>query len=391
MKLLKKILFAMMIFIVSLAAIYGVLRVTGKDQKVLIATVGYFLQPSEDFDSTKMAEKPNYLLEKNWLSLPTRVDEADLTPSGVTKSINNGSALADMFYIHGTGYLKRNTWTSAITPGTATEDNAKFSLANEASIFNGCCNIYAPHYREASIFAYIGLSEKKRDLLLNAVFEDIAAAFEYFVTHNNQNRPIIIVSHSQGTHLAMRLLRKIDKDPDLANRIVVAYLIGSGPVSLTQNYIDSLDHFTTCTASNTVRCIVHWNTYGENGGTKIFASPEKSICTNPLSWQQHEQRIPANQHMGAAAISGAYTLQMEGDDKSENVIFQQQAELAPQYTWAQCRDGFLYVADQSGTDYEKLGKLPDKSYHGIDLPLFYGNIRENAQRRITEYLQQSTQ
>ncbi|MEN0038787.1 MAG: DUF3089 domain-containing protein [Cellvibrio sp.] len=387
MKLFKKIIFIVMAFIISIAAICGVLKAIGKDQKFLITAVGYYFQPSEDFDPNTMAKKTDYSADSNWLTLPARVDEADLTPLGIASSINDGSAPADVFYIHGTGYTKQTSWTYSISPGTATGDNAKFSLANEASIFNGCCNIYAPHYREASIFAYIGLSKKKQDIILDAIYEDIADAFDYFVKHHNQNRPIVIASHSQGTHLAMRLLRDIDKDPVLASRVVTAYLIGSGPVSLDKDYINSLTHFTICTSPSTINCLVHWDTYGENGSAKIFASPEKSICINPLSWQEDEQRSPATQHLGAASISGTYTLKMDGEDKSENVIFHRQPQLATQYTWAQCRDGFLYVEDQSGTDYEKLGKLPDKSYHGIDFPLFYGNIRENIQNRISQYLE----
>lgn len=379
-----------MAFIISISAIYGILKATGNDQRLLIATIGYLLQPSDDFNYTKMALEPDYSLEKNWLSLPARTDEADLVPQGEAESINNGNASVDVFYIHGTGYLNNASWTSTITPNTATQDNAKFSLANEASIFNGCCNIYAPHYREASIFAYIGLTEEKRDLLLDVVFDDVANAFDYFIKHHNQHRPIVIVSHSQGTHIAMRLLQKIDMDATLTNRVIVAYLIGSGPVSLDKDYINSLAHFTTCAYANSINCIVHWNTYGENGSKKIFSSPKPSICINPLSWQESDLRAPASQHLGAASISGAYTIKMAGDDKSENIVFNRQAKLTPQYTWAQCRDGFLYVADQAGTDYEKLGKLPDKSYHGIDLPLFYGNIRENVQHRISEYLHQST-
>lgn len=387
MKFIKKIMLIILALIISLSTIYGILKVTGNDQKLIISAVGYLFQPNDDFDQTKMASKPDYSLEKYWLSLPTRTDEADLVPEGVEESINNSKAPVDVFYIHGTGYLNNANWTAAINPNTATEDNAKFSLANEASIFNGCCNIYAPHYREASMFTYLGLTTEKRDHLLDIVFADIANAFDYFIKHHNQDRPIVIVSHSQGTHIAMRLLKKIDMDATLAKRVVVAYLIGSGPVSLDKDYVNSLAHFTTCRDPNSINCIVHWDTYGENGSKKIFSSPKPSLCINPLSWQENDVRAPASQHLGAAPISGAYTIKMEGDDKSENVAFKRQAELTPQYTWAQCRDGFLYVADQAGTDYEKLGKLPDKSYHGIDFPLFYGNIRENVKHRIAEYLQ----
>jgi pimeloyl-ACP methyl ester carboxylesterase len=385
------VLLILLMIVLSLVVVYGALKATGKDHSLLMSAVGHMLKPADEFDPARMPAKPDYSLDEHWLTLPGRNDQTDLTPVGIDNAINNGAAPADVFYIHGTGYTNNTSWIAPLTFGTATEDNAKFSLANEASIFNGCCNIYAPHYREASIFAYIGMSASERDSLLDTVFIDIATAFDYFITHHNQGRPIVIVGHSQGTHLAMRLLQKIDRDPRIAKQIVTAYLIGSGPVSLTNQYVNSLLHFSVCKSATDIHCLVHWDTYGENGSSKIFASPEQSICINPLSWQEHEIRIPAEQHLGAAPISGTYTITMNSQDASRQVAFTRPAALMPEYTWAQCRNGFLYVADQSGTDYEKLGKLPDKSYHGIDLPLFYGNIRANVQQRVDVFLHHLTQ
>lgn len=372
-------------FIVFGACLYGYLKTTGKDQKILIVVSSYLLSPDEPFKPSEMNEKPDYSDVDNWLSLPPRTDEADLVPMSLEESVNDGNAPVDVFYVHGTGYVNNSSWTSPIHPNTATEDNGKFSLANEASIFNGCCNIYAPHYREASIFAYMSYDSVERDKILDAVYEDISNAFEYFIKNYNQNRPIVIVSHSQGTHLAMRLLREIDLSPNIAERVVVGYLIGSGPVSLTHNYVDSLQNFHICSTATDIHCIVHWNTYGENGTEKIFASPEPSVCINPLSWGYDNDMAPSELNLGSVSISGKYTMRIEGDDYSDSVKFNAHDSPMAGYTWAQCKDSYLYVADQSGTEYEKLGKLPDKSYHGIDLPLFHMNIRENVSSRIREY------
>lgn len=385
MKIIKKILIGVLTIIILGACLYGYLKFTGKDQKTLIVISSYLLSPKEPFNPDKMHKQPNYSDTNNWLSLPSRNDEADLVPINVRESINDGSAPVDVFYIHGTGYTSNRSWTSPIAANTATEDNAKFSLANEASIFNGCCNIYAPHYREASIFAYFALDRVERDKLLDAVYKDISSAFEYYVNYYNQNRPIVIVGHSQGTHLAMRLLREIDLSEDIAERLVVAYLIGSGPVSLTSSYVDSLRSFNICGNAVDTRCVVHWNTYGENGTEKLFSSPEPSLCINPLNWSYGNDIAPAELNLGSVSVSGAYTMRMEGDDYSDNVVFSAHNSPMVGYTWAQCRDSYLYVENQSGTEYEKLGKLPDQSYHGIDLPLFHMNIRENVSSRISKY------
>ena len=353
----------------------------------MMSMAGQLLKPSSAFSPQTMADQPDYSESTSWLSLPPRKDETDLVPFGLEPSNNDGTASVDVFYIHGTGYLANTSWTSPLAVNSATADNARFSLANQASIFNGCCNIYAPHYREASIFAYIALDTPERDQLLDAVFDDVLKAFEYYLKNYNEGRPFVLVSHSQGTHHAMRLLELLDTQGDIAQQLVVAYMLGSGPVSLTQRYVDSLNHFDTCSSATDINCLVHWNTYGPDGTRKLFASPEPSLCVNPLSWTTQETRVSAEKHLGAAAISGAYTMKMAGDEVSDSVRFEQVAAPMPQYTWAQCRDSFLYIQDQTGKDYEKLGKSPDKFYHGIDFSVFHMNIRDNVGVRISEYMQ----
>lgn len=385
MKALKTIALFLVILFITSAGAYAYLKTTGKDQKLLVFAVSQLLQPKQPFDASTMAPPPDYSQPASWLSLPERVDEADLLPQGVNVLANDGSATTDVFYIHGTGYLNNQAWTSPLSAHSATADNSRFSLANEASIFNSCCNIYAPHFRETSMFTYMALSPNQRDEILDAVYRDIHRAFSHFIAAYNNERPIIIVSHSQGTHLAMRLLSDIDNDVAISRRIVAAYLIGSGPVSLSPAYVASLKHFSVCQQAGDTGCIVHWDTYGENGKQKLFSSPEPSICVNPLSWEYNQKKASARLNLGSVPITGSYTMKLVGDDASEGVTFNALSAPMVGYSWAQCREGFLYVADQSGTDYEKLGKLPDKSYHGLDLPLFHMNIRANADERIRAF------
>jgi hypothetical protein len=60
---------------------------------------------------------------------------------------------------------------------------------------------------------------------------------------------------------------------------------------------------------------------------------------------------------------------------------------APLKAWtsAECRSGFLFAQDQSGTQFGQLSK----NYHGLDYALFSMNIRENAKARVAAYLSQT--
>ena len=344
------------------------------------------LQPSKRFEAENMVQQLDYSKGQHWASLPQRNDESDFLPEGVKTNQNDGDAAVDVFYIHGTGYTNGQFWTSPITMNSATAENTRFSLANEASIFNGCCNIFAPRYREASLFSYIAVDRAERERIMASVYPDIAKAFDYYLQHLNNNRPFIIASHSQGTHHAMRLIKELIDNSNLASKMIAAYLIGGIIKPVTYPYLNSLKQISACAKANDIGCIIHWDTFGEGGSERVFKSKDKALCTNPLTWTTGPKVAESQYHLGAAAISGAYTMKFYGSDDIDPILFQSQVKVTQGVTQAQCRDGTLYVRDLSDTEYSKLGSMKDKSYHGIDLPLFHMNIRQNVKVRIEHYL-----
>ena len=82
---------------------------------------------------------------KNWLSHPDKKDPADIAPEGY--SDNQETAKADVFFIHPTLYFRRENWNSPLKENSGTEELLRFDVANQASVFNGSCRVYAPHYR----------------------------------------------------------------------------------------------------------------------------------------------------------------------------------------------------------------------------------------------------
>jgi hypothetical protein len=68
-------------------------------------------------------------------------------------------------------------------------------MANQASVFNGCCDVYAPRYREAAIHVFFG-DAARRDAVLGFAYQDVERAFDYFLEHFSNGRPFVIASHS---------------------------------------------------------------------------------------------------------------------------------------------------------------------------------------------------
>jgi hypothetical protein len=383
MTVLKNVGMVLGILVLLLAG----LAATGTLGSLLFASFVYFNGPDHEFDPALAVPAPDYADELNWAALPSKIDEADVLPIGVMPEFEQGSAPVDVLFLHPTGYLSGESWNSPMEIDSVTEENTRWMLANQASQFNGCCNVYAPRYREASIFAYLKGDAKLREQVLGFAYKDVARAFDYFIENYNEGRPFILASHSQGTHHGERLIKeKIDGTP-LADNMVAAYMIGSVGKSFSKTYFDSLQNVKPCQSATQTGCVIHWDVYGDGGEESEFSmGDEPSLCTNPLSWTVTTDRIEAAMNLGALPNLGAYSIDGGDQTPSGQTFDEVQAPIA-NHTWAQCQDGRLYVADQSENEFfnTSIGGGAEKSYHGLDFQLFHMNVRQNVQARIERY------
>jgi hypothetical protein len=369
-----------------LAAVGGTLFATGAWQGLVQRAFVAWYAPDAGFDPADAAPAPDYADAGNWAALPSLQHPARLRPAGVADGVEQGSAPADVFFVHPTGYLSGASWTSPMAPDSATEENTRWMLANQASAFNGCCNVYAPRYREASIFAYVGRSAAERDRVLAFAYQDVLAAFRHFLAHHNAGRPFVLASHSQGSHHASRLLAEEIDGTALHDRLVAAYTIGAVGNGFSAQWFATLRDVKPCAGPVDTGCVVHWDTVAEGGNAIGGAAP--SLCTNPLTWRVDESLAPASLHRGAVPPAGIYAVGFGRDDAARGTAFKALAAPIPGHTWAQCRGGTLFVADQAGTAMAgtAMGAAGSRNYHGLDYPLFHMDIRENAKARVQAWL-----
>ncbi len=370
---LKLVGVVLVLVIVAGAAVY----MTGNTMNVMVA----LLKPQHDFDLSRKAPAPDYANAANWAALPETEDLADLVPDGTAS--RTGPAPVDVFFIHPTGYLSGAEWNSPMDPDSRTEENTKWMLANQASAYNSCCNVYAPRYREASIFAYLAGDDNLRDQALDFAYTDVERAFNYFLANRNEGRPFIIASHSQGSYHGTTLLKKRIAGTPLREQMVAAFVIGGGT---TREDLAEMSDIKACDHPDDLHCVVHWATFGD-GGTPDNWREGTTVCTNPLSWANDGGRADASHHKGAVSPSGTFNIKVWGKDKAAGTQFGPLTSPLPRLTWAECRDGALFVADQSEGPLAAMANMPGKNYHGLDYPLFHMDIRENAVQRVSAYLQ----
>lgn len=375
MKTALKILALVIVIPIALGA---TIHFTGNTFNVIVMV----FKPPMTVDTEEKAPAPDYADVANWAALPSIDDPSDLVPVGLT--VRDTDAPVDVFFIHPTAFLRSVSWNSPMDPGSSTEENIKWMLANQAAAFNECCDIYAPRFREANIFAYLVGTMEVRHQALDFAYEDVERAFDYFLEHHSKGRPFIIAGHSQGTQHGLTLLKERISGTDLRGRMVAAYILGA---ELTRQEVDEIPDIAPCDAPDDLHCVIHWATYGVDGvsaGNGLRDGP--LLCVNPLNWRDEGGHVAADKHKGAIVTSGLYAGQFWGEDVAADVKFEAPTSVVPGRTWAECKDGRLTVADQSNDLFVVAPVMPEKNYHSFDYPLFYMDIRENAQLRSQTYL-----
>ena len=155
--------------------------------------------PDLPFDESTAVEAPDYSKLENWAALPSCEGLEDMIPEDLLDRNIQGESPVDVFFIHPTGFLRGETWTYSMDMGSATEENTQFLMANQASVYNGCCNVFAPRYRQAHVLTYLQ-EEEIQEQILGFAYQDVRRAFRYFIDHMSDGRPFVLAGHSQGSH-----------------------------------------------------------------------------------------------------------------------------------------------------------------------------------------------
>jgi len=337
--------------------------------------------PSRPFDTSASPPPPDYAVSDAWLALPGRGGLERSAPEGLLP-IAEAEAPADVFFIHPTTTGAKEVWNA---PWDASDEVAPLNpavLLGQASVFNGCCRIYAPRYRQATLPAL-----SKSQAAVDLAYEDVAAAFRQFIADRNRNRPFILASHSQGTGHAVRLLQTEILGTPLQSRMVVAYLIGG----YTPDAFPGLG-LPICDAPDQTGCVLSWNAAKPNSRLARIVIDDKiywwrgalkdqdqapATCVNPLTWRAQTNAVDS---APASLNPGSMPLPRTPFPDSASPL----PALTPHLTGARCRDGMLEVdlSDDAPAGYgDPLTRLAG-SYHLNDYGLFYGALRENAADRV---------
>lgn len=307
--------------------------------------------------------KPDYSDLNYWAAHPLKWDPSDSIPKPL-RSMKKDS-LVDVFFLHPTIHtrpLKDSNLNADIDDAYLNAKTDYSSILYQASVFNQHAKIYAPRYREAHISAYFTKDTMSSINAFAVAYDDIKAAFEYYVKNYNQGRPIIIASHSQGTTHALHLLKDYFENKPLQDQLVAAYLIGMG---IPKEYFSSLK---MCEDPAQTNCLCGWRTF-RRGFKPDYVEAEKgnSFVTNPLTWKTDSVYAPRKTNEGSVLFKFNKVYKRTTDAQNhEGILWVKK----PKFPWS-----FLYNA---------------KNYHVGDINLYYMSIKNNVNLRIGSYFQKRT-
>ncbi|TJZ64045.1 DUF3089 domain-containing protein [Chitiniphilus eburneus] len=294
----------------------------------------------------------DYAQPGHWLHRPAQTDKA-----------------VDVFYLY------PSAWHRSDGEGVISEIDSPMMLrdapiyyAEQASVFDTVGNIYAPFYRQADVGHALSLPPDEREALVKSVpLADAIAAFDHFIRHDNQGRPFILASHSQGSQVMQYLMADyLARHPDVRQRMIAAYLIG---YSITTDFLAANPHLKFAEGRTDTGVIVSYNTEapGLTGENPVLLP--HALAINPISWTRGPQIAPRESNLGSMLWPGGSPVGV--------------AHLAD--ARVNVERGVVECSSVDPATYSSPG-MPSGVFHSSDYGFYYFNLRQNAEERAAAYL-----
>ena len=321
--------------------------------------------PSASTSETTSAPAPDYADASNWLSQPSSSD---------------ASKPVDVFYLYPTAYMP----SSPNAPVVCSADNpqmrsgAQAAFSRTATAFAPLANIYAPYYRQATIWIVAMPYEKQEPIVGGEPTTDALSAFDYYIKHLNHGRPFILAGHSQGSHIMINLMADyMKKHPEVYKRMIVAYVPG---YSITPQYLQQNSELKFAENADDTQVIVSYNTVAPTTTMPDTVILPGAMAINPIAWTRSETTATAAQNLGSISLdkNGYAVLDAQGQPQKVLGVADARIDTATGRLICSTVDTATLNPGNSVT--------AAGIFHNYDYPFYYFDIRANAENRIKRYL-----
>jgi len=249
-----------------------------------------------------MPAKNDYSNGDAWICRPGRQDSCtvDLTTTIISadgrltleRYVPNSKPPIDCFYVYPT-ISAQPTPNSDMKLGPAEKGVVRTQFAR----FGSQCRLYAPLYRQVTLTALrealIGVPpapeviERERAVAYN----DVVDAWHYYLEHDNHGRGVVLIGHSQGASILMRMIHdEIDGKP-MQSRLISAMLLGTNfPVPKGKEAGGAFEHIPLCQSNTQTECVITYVSFRANApppaNSRFGRVKEEGMmagCTNPAA------------------------------------------------------------------------------------------------------------
>jgi hypothetical protein len=326
------------------------------------------LDPKQPFQTYQPPPAPDYAKPEGWY---------------MRGEPDKGVAPADVFFVHSTTFDGGRDWVGPINDPEASQRVIREVLPNYAGPFRNLARVFAPRYRQASLFAYrLTLRDDGRDARRFA-YEDVHEAFKRFLARESRGRPIILAGVGQGAQILDRLAREVQADPSVSSRLVAVYLMDE---ITPEAEFPSAGPLPLCSQRDQARCVVAWRALASGGPDRgqqlshalVWTSTgdldnlgEQAVaCVNPLTGSVAQPEAAVDLNQGASNATG--------------LTWSRAPEIMPHQVEAACVKGLLEVSTPVSPRLRRNGSWAD-SLRAPAFNLFYADIEADARARLSAW------
>ncbi|WP_116813097.1 DUF3089 domain-containing protein [Steroidobacter cummioxidans] len=290
--------------------------------RISIVACGLLLGTSALSQSSAPQSTPaaanDYSKPETWLCRPGRQDSCavDLTTTVVKadgKLSNepfkaNANAPIDCFYVYPT-VSNDPTPNSDMNAGPEEHSVVRAQFAR----FGSQCKLYAPLYRQVTLkalrAAMAGGGGFPADRKLG--YDDVLAAWNYYLQHDNQGRGVVLIGHSQGSAMLTQLIKnEIDGKP-IQSKILSALLLGTNvAVPKGKDVGGSFQHMPLCRSAAQLGCVISYVSFRSDvpppANSRFGRVPTEGMtaaCVNPAALKGGKAQMHAYLSSGFNGVS----------------------------------------------------------------------------------------
>ena len=359
------------------------------------------------------AEKIDYSKPDTWLCRPGRTDDAcaiDMTTTVIAANgtmtketwAANPNAPIDCFYVYPTVSMDPSP-NSDMTAGNEERNVVRQQFARFASQ----CRPFAPLYRQVTLAGLRPVLAGGKPPVLDRgqQYDDVLDAWNYYLKNDNGGRPVVLIAHSQGSFILIRLIaEEIDGKP-AQSRLVSAILLGTNiAVPKGKDVGGAFKKIPLCRSAEQTGCLITFASFRSTmpppANTlfgRVDGADMESACTNPAALKGGSGELHAYlTGAGALIASGPQKHQWVADGAAIETPFISVPGLLSAKCATNENGSYLELtvkgdpadprADDIPGDLNILGKpQPNWGMHLVDVNIAMGNLVDIVARQAKAF------